>query len=258
MIFDRRLHWVALLIGLWPMIPWWQQRFSEDPNSLRGLLPLAFAGLLLWRDRLPGVVPLPSLATLIVLACYLGSWFWLPRSLTMMLALMAVAFMASSPGKPSLAVCLLIFLAMPWARDLEFFGGYPMRVVTGEITVWLLAGWGHDVVRTGTALEWHGGIVEVDAPCSGLRMMWSAAVLCTCVAGLLSLRQRQFLMLGLVTFVMVLAANSLRGAVLFFLEGGFLSAPPWAHSGVGAVIFLALTMAVLQLARRFGRAACRS
>jgi len=97
----------------------------------------------------------------------------------------------------------------------------------------------------------------VDAPCSGVRMLWTGGWLAFTLAALLGLGTARTLALGAAALAAVLAGNVLRNAVLFFPEAGIVRWPHWSHTAVGAAAFLAVTAAVLLAARSLaGRGPC--
>jgi exosortase/archaeosortase family protein len=98
--------------------------------------------------------------------------------------------------------------------------------------------------RSGVVLSWVGGEVVVDAPCSGVRMLWVVAAL---ACGLAAWRRAGvgktagLLVLGVGG---VLVGNAVRAAVLFLTESGVWPNASWVHETVGAVIFGAVAMGV--------------
>ncbi|WP_034923523.1 archaeosortase/exosortase family protein, partial [Candidatus Accumulibacter vicinus] len=66
--------------------------------------------------------------------------------------------------------------------SLQFYGGYPLRVLAGSLAVALLQLNGLAVERAGAVLLWDGRQIAIDAPCSGLRMLWAGAYLMAAAA----------------------------------------------------------------------------
>ena len=66
----------------------------------------------------------------------------------------------------------LFYLSLPALPTLQFFGGYPMRVVVAELTAPILRIGGFAVIPEGTCLNWAGQLIWIDAPCSGIKMLW--------------------------------------------------------------------------------------
>lgn len=180
---DTAPEWLWLMLlaaALWPTWWWMGQRMvdgSDDPMGLRadrthrggclaaspraapvaapGWLSLALAGAVAataTRAHLPDLAS--ALITLLSLAAGLAAF--LP------------ARVATAP------VIGLSVLSLPLLASLQFYAGYPLRVVTAEMSRWLLA-LGHEVTRSGSSLLVNGHLVIVDAPCSVYR--WSGWVI---------------------------------------------------------------------------------
>ena len=144
----------------------------------------------------------------------------------------------------------LALLAMPVLASLQFYAGHPLRLVTAQLSAWLLGAVGHDVQLSGTALNVNGNLVIVDAPCSGVQMLW-VAYFCACTwAWKLRLPDRAFARrLGGVG-VIVLAGNVLRNSVLVALEAGAAPVSEQVHDGVGLAVLTGVCAAVLGLVQR--------
>ena len=82
------------------------------------------------------------------------------------------------------AILCLLALSVPVIASLQFYAGYPMRTVTASGATWLLNLFGIEATRTGTSMVAYGRTVLVDAPCSGVRMLWTACVLCASLAAI--------------------------------------------------------------------------
>jgi len=62
-------------------------------------------------------------------------------------------------------------LALPLVSSLQFYAGYPLRLITAQASTWLLQAGGWTAARSGTAMLVDGRLVIVDAPCSGLGVL---------------------------------------------------------------------------------------
>jgi exosortase/archaeosortase family protein len=178
-----------------------------------------------------GVVPaLPPLAAglVAVLALACGLLAFLPRRVA------------------ALPVAGLAVLALPLLSSLQFYAGYPLRVVTAEASRWLLAP-GFEVAREGTSLMVDGRLVIVDAPCSGVQMVW-LGYFTACAVALWARRSdkafvRRLPMVGL----LVLGGNIVRNSVLIAFEGAGHALAPWAHNALGLVVLAAVCGAIARL-----------
>ncbi|MCE5230809.1 exosortase/archaeosortase family protein [bacterium] len=144
----------------------------------------------------------------------------------------------------------LAALALPILPALDFYLGYPLRIVTGYISEMLLRMSGFMVTLDGTALAWNGRLIAVDAPCSGLRMMWAGFYLALTLACFTEQPLRRSAMMMAATLAAVIAGNALRASALFFSEAGLVKLPPWGHEAIGIVIFGGMAAAGVWLVLR--------
>jgi exosortase/archaeosortase family protein len=252
-----------VLLASWPVLRWFAARLGDGGDERFGLVALALALALtpraIWRERVTSWRLLTAGALVLLPALpFAGPPFadlpMLARALLLVLAL-AVLFCR---GAGALGRAGLLALALPVTATLQFFAGYPLRVLTAELGRPLIALFGVATERAGVALTWSGGIVVVDAPCSGVHMLWTGGVLACAFAAWLRLGAWRTLALGAAGLVAILLGNAVRAAVLFFIESGLWNAPEWAHEGVGLTVFAALAAGVLWLGLRLKGGACRA
>ena len=246
----QKLAAVALTLAALPTLRWYVLRLQDGGGELAGLVPLAGAAWFAIRNRRSlsqtgggvwgGTVILVSLA--------ITSPF-LPAMIRALLMLAAAASVFGIWRKPGIA-CLLI-LSLPWTASMDFFLGYPLRLLTAINTEFLLRMTGTDVTRAGVQLLYEGSIVGVDPACSGMNMLWSTGLLTALLAAVFSLRWRYLLSLGLTALALALAGNSLRAALLFFPEVGVFEMPHLLHSGTGIAISGVCFFLLMKLAQGF-------
>lgn len=203
--------------------------------------------------RVPPVLVAAGLATYAV-ACVTGPALLQIGVATSVLALLSRATM--DRPLPCLPLVGLSLLALPVISSLEFLLAWPLRRLSALLAAGLLNMNGLVVGLEGVALEWQGRQLLFDAPCSGVRMLWT----CWLLVSVLALAGRfapgrYALAIGGATLLAV-AGNALRAASLFYLENGFL-APlegPIAHEVIGMLAFLLVALAaavgVTRLTRR--------
>jgi len=242
--------------ALWPVWQWSTARLtdgSDDPFGIIALLALlAFS----WRDRvLLRATPRLGLVIVSLTACLLATPLLhdippLIRAIAGIASVMAMLFALREPGQPAIPMFGLGVLSLPILSSLQFFAGYPLRIVTAGVSAWLLQAFGIDCVREGTALEVAGHLVMVDAPCSGIHMAW-AAYFTACVAGTwLRLPDRIFLRRLPWLSLLIIAGNVIRNTLLIIKESGMLPLPQWTHEGIGLLIFSGVCMLILRLMAR--------
>jgi len=140
----------------------------------------------------------------------------------------------------------LAVLALPLLSSLQFYAGYPLRVITAEASRWLLAP-GFSVLREGSSLLVDGRLVIVDAPCSGVQMAWLGYFTACAVALWARHGDRRFLARLPAVGLLVLAGNILRNSVLVGFEGTGHALAPWLHEAVGLAVLALVCGAIAQL-----------
>ncbi|MES2300218.1 MAG: archaeosortase/exosortase family protein [Pseudomonadota bacterium] len=245
-----------LLLGAagatWPVWLWYVPASLDASNDYIGLFAAASVLALLWRAR--GVQPsaAPSHALALPLACMLAytaatlaGWSIALRAVPAMLALATLASSWRLGRRLDLPLTALALMALPFAATLQFYLGYPLRAFTGTLAAALLQLNGLAVVREGAMLAWNGTLVAIDAPCSGVKMLWAGLYLALALAAVQGLNaRRSALALALAAIVLVLA-NAMRAAALFYVETGLIALPGWAHQGAGLVSFVLAALVLL-------------
>lgn len=247
----------AQAIAFWPVWRWYAARVGGSADEACGLLALALAGYFLWRGSpaaktAPGLL-VPSLLVLF----YAASYPFLPSLPRAGVAITALGCTASllrfgrlfHPGTLG-----LLYLSLPLIPSLQFYGGYPLRALVAGAVAPLLRLGGYAVVQEGTCLNWAGRLIWVDAPCSGVRMLWVGLFIACALTCLYELRPLRTTLALVAAFVVILFGNVLRAAALFYVEAGIVAAPPWTHEYAGLVSFAAVAGLILITVRQLGRA----
>jgi exosortase/archaeosortase family protein len=234
--------WPALVcVALWPTWRWIGQRMLDGSDDPLGLLALAAMGLLLWRERgrLRASPRLVLLALSLVAALLAtGLRGHAPALVAAVFALLAVALclMAFLPRHVAgLPVAGLAVLSLPLLASLQFYAGYPLRVITAEASRWLLQ-LGFEAERAGTALMVNGKLIIVDAPCSGVQMVWFGYFTACATALYLQRRNRDFVLRLPVVSVLVLLGNVVRNTLLVASEAAGQRVNATAHELAGLVV----------------------
>jgi exosortase/archaeosortase family protein len=244
--------WLALqAAALAPHGIWMARRMLDGSDDPLGLLALAALAALVWRAR-HELRPAPRLGWLALagagtlgaalLRTGAGPLPALPPLAAALLAVLALAcgLLAFLPRRvDSPPVVLLALLALPLLSSLQFYAGYPLRVVTAEASRWLLMA-GFDAAREGAALLIDGRLVIVDAPCSGVQMAWFGYFTASVTALWPRGDERRFWGRLPVVGLLVLGGNIARNAVLAALEAAGHAPPPWLHEGIGLVTLAAV------------------
>jgi exosortase/archaeosortase family protein len=245
--------WLALLAAaIWPTGWWMAQRMLDGSDEPLGLLALSALTLLLWRCRgeLRAAPRLGWLALALAAAVASTATLWhVPPLVSSLLGLLALgaglaAFLpASIATSPVLGLSVL---SLPLLASLQFYAGYPLRVVTAEASRWLLAA-GFSVERSGASLLVNGRLVIVDAPCSGVQMLWLGYFTACVVALYAGRRDTAFLARLPAVSVLVLAGNVLRNTVLVACEAADLQLAGWGHEAIGLAVLAAVCAAIARI-----------
>jgi exosortase/archaeosortase family protein len=195
---------------------------------------------------------LPTLFTLL----YVATFPFLPPLLRAAIAVTAIGCALSSfrLGVPfHLGICGLLLLSLPVVSSLQFYLGYPLRVLTGALTAPLLQLTGFPVVREGTCLNWSGELVWIDAPCSGVRMLWAGLYLAFTLACFYELNARRTFFTVTVALLSIVFGNVLRSAALFYVEAGVITCPSWTHPAIGIITFAFTAAFIVLCVQQFRR-----
>ena len=250
------LAWLALqAAALWPHWRWAAARVADGSDDPLGLAALVALAVVVYRLE-PQLRASPKPAWLMAamgatVAATLAS-FHLPPLIGALLAALALAaglrsFMPS--GHAVLPMAGLAVLALPVVSSLQFYAGYPLRVVTAQLSTWLLQLVGMAAERSGSSMTVQGRLIVVDAPCSGVQMVWMAYFCACAVAAFGGLRDRQLLARLPWVGVLVLVGNVLRNSVLVALEAQREQVSDAVHQGVGLVVLVMVCAAVVAVVR---------
>jgi exosortase len=249
----RLLIMTGLGIAIWPIWRWIGARMMDRSDAHWEIVAVITALAFLWRDRKTDASQAPGALPIILLLTYAMTFGFATPLVRALLAFAALATACSAlwyGKRVELPICGLLMLSLPVMASLDFYVGYPLRVVVGEATAWLLHTNGIAAHREGTLLLWSGRTVAIDAPCSGIKMLWTGAYLCFALAALMKLSAVRTLALAVGAAIVVIVANILRATSLFYVEAGLVGAPPAAHEGIGVLMFVVAAGALAAMSHR--------
>jgi len=128
--------------------------------------------------------------------------------------------------------------------------------VVAELTAPVLRLSGFAVVPEGTCLNWAGKLIWIDAPCSGIKMLWVGLFLTFVVLCLYELPLWKTLLLLPLVGVVIIAANVFRAVALFYLEAGVLNMPSWGHEYAGVIAFVLEAAGIIAIVFMLRRNTC--
>ena len=242
-----RVMLVSLALAVWPVWRWYALRTIDGSDEPCGLLALGTLAVVWWRDRkMHRLEPKHFIGPAILLAIY-GLTFHqltpLPRAM-----IAAAAFGTLYHGRSGVAHCSLLALSLPVIATVQFYLGYPLRLVAAEGSALMLRALDFGVTREGSSLHWRGETIMVDAPCSGVRMLWLGLYLAAVLACWSRLNNVRSAVVLTAAFVLVVGANVIRATALFFKESGIVALPAWTHGAIGLGIFGLAALLILRLA----------
>jgi exosortase/archaeosortase family protein len=248
-----RVHPAILqLLALSPVLWWFGKRLNDGSDEPLGLLTLGLVCVLAWRERksLHAAPQARVIGAMLVLLSVLGIHGLPP----MLRAALAVAGMATWHGWYRRGGLMgLLLLSLPVMASMQFFIGYPLRLVAAEGAVRLLELGSLVVARSGTQIELGGKVIGVDPACSGVRMLWHALAAAMALAAIHRLSWRATIVAGFLAILLVIPANTIRAALLAVKEIGHLPEDFLGHGVIGlagfSVVLLPLWMAISSRAR---------
>jgi exosortase/archaeosortase family protein len=238
---------LLLVASHWPVWVWYGKRMTDGSDEPWGVLALASSLCFIpWKrcsEKVPNTVILFVLFSLMVFQLVFVHWVPLLRALFAVGMIAVVLIFMRSP----IGIFGMLCLSLPWIATLQFYIGYPLRVLIGEVTRWMLLASGYGVEREGVNLLWLGHRVVIDRPCAGIYMLWFGAYFTYLLACVYKLNFRPCLQIGIGSFVLILSANIVRNFALFFIETEQIKLPGFAHELVGVIVFLLVVLALVKI-----------
>jgi exosortase len=246
------------ILATWEAWRWLWMRLSPSPEE--GLSLALVAVFLVWAGRQqPQGQDTPRLErdASVGLVVYAAAVMLMPSIVQAAVAVVLVAYAAHVAAfglRPRAAVLPLVALALPVVPSLQFVLGHPLRVVSASAATVLLQTQGLRVSRQGTFLVWQDRMVQFDAPCSGVNMLWAGLVLTLAASTLLRLSLLRSALALFAAVVVIWIANVLRAVSLFHAETTFAGlTPSWWHDGVGLLTFAGAAGVSLMCVRAMAR-----
>jgi exosortase/archaeosortase family protein len=150
-------------------------------------------------------------------------------------------------------ICGLLWISLPVMPSLQFYLGYPLRSLVANIDAVMLSLSGICVSAEGAALRWGNDLIVVDAPCSGIKMLWTGIfIACVLMASFRFNWYRGALAVA-GTLALVIAGNALRASALFYSEAGIFNLPSGGHNGTGIIVFICTAFAICRFTQWLNR-----
>ena len=235
--------------AFWPLGAWFSRRMADGGDEPYGLIVLGILTLLISRERRDLSSPASSwrfIATAVSFVFYILSVFWLPPMLRCVPAIFCLSFYYGWYRRAGWIA--LLFLSLPVVASLQFYLGYPLRLISTETTRWLVWPFVNEIVREGTTLTAYGKVVGVDPPCSGIRILWMGLIFTNILTSLVRMNWARTIVFNLFAIVLLLLSNSVRAALLFAPESGVIEISDTLHESMGLLCYFTVVLILIKVA----------
>lgn len=236
------------ILAFWSVWRWYYLRHSTSNEEFFGVFALA-AILIICFWKKPKTEPKIHLLPIVIcLLFYTLSYHFLPPLLRAVIAVSGLTFLLSNwrfERRFHFGIWSLFLLSLPIVASMQFYFGYPMRVIIGEATSILLKLNGLDVFREGVCLHFGRQQIWIDAPCSGVKMLWTGFFLAALLITIYDFRFKKSVLAFSGAFIVIILGNIFRATGLFYLEAGLVKMPEFAHQGIGVSSFILTCIGIL-------------
>lgn len=140
----------------------------------------------------------------------------------------------------------LFMLSLPIMATMQFYLGYPMRYFVATIASAVLNICGYAVTVVGVTLHWESYIISVDAPCSGLKMVYSGALTVCILCFINKFNHFKILLFSMIAFIIIVMSNIARILALFLVEAEVLKLnPDSVHTPIGLICYTSAIISLL-------------
>ena len=249
---------VLLLVAFWHSVHWVICRTADNSDEPWGLISLATVLILVvsaWRPERSffDAGKLRSICIALISA-YCVSFAMAPPLVRCLIAVCAFGVILWNRCLPerrnSLALFGFLLLSSPLVASLQFFIGFPLRLLVTSISAAIMNFSGTAVVVAGTSFEHNNRLILVDSPCSGINMLWAGLYFCFVLCWTKHLSLLRSLLLLIFSVSGVVLTNVSRATIMVYVEilrDQGLAIPEIAHDVVSVASFLFLALAIVLL-----------
>jgi exosortase/archaeosortase family protein len=146
---------------------------------------------------------------------------------------------------------ILLYMTLPIVSTLNFYLGFPARLLIAHLASWVLRLCHYSVSVEGVSIFANGQYLEVDPPCGGIKILWFMIFLASALAGLLKFDWKDTLRIIAISLTLAVIGNPLRIALLFTLQvNGILQGEleHFIHLGTGLSVYSILALSLIFVA----------
>lgn len=244
------------ILGYWPVWRWYIARISDSSDEPWGVLALLTALILTAFSKRIALRAEHLYFSLAAILIYICSFPFLPPLLRGVLAVLSLASILSPlvfGVRFHLGLIGLLLLSLPLIASLQFYCGYPLRLLTAQAAAQILNLLSYSITVEGASMLWRGELISVDAPCAGIKMLWSGLYLTFTIACIFGFDAKRTWLSYIIASLSVFIGNILRTTLLFFTESGIIPAPHWMHGLIGVALFAAVAAVIVSSTLRIGK-----
>jgi exosortase/archaeosortase family protein len=259
---------IMVFMAFWPVWLWYGERLidgSDDPVGVLALLTLSF--VVWWKRKcvLGGGSPsrfansitrytTAIVAGLLLVYCMIQAWA--PPFILAMIALAVIGLCLARIRnyQPTAGDWALLLLSLPVVASLNFYFGYPLRMLACWLASVMLNLGGLAVFTEDAAILSNNSVVGIDPPCGGVKLLWATMYVAATLSSMRRLAWLSTVKVMLLAVLVAVIANALRVSSLFYVESGIVEfSGTWhsfVHAGVGVAVFVLSAVAVFVIVYR--------
>lgn len=249
---------VLLLLAFWHSIQWLVVRtldVSDEPWGVVSLATVIALVITSWNRHATLLSQKLTVLAIGLIVAYCITFSISPPLIRCMIALLTLGVVVWNRIVPEkrnfIAVFGLLILSSPLLASLQFFVGFPLRLLVTNAAASVIRTAGTTLLVAGTAFEHQGRMILVDSPCSGINMLWIGFYLCFVLCWIKRLSFPRSLLLLVTTTLGVVATNVGRTITLVYIDilrAGGQQIAESAHDAVGLASFSSLAILLVLVA----------
>ncbi|HRH40029.1 MAG TPA: archaeosortase/exosortase family protein [Pyrinomonadaceae bacterium] len=229
------------LFAFWSVGRWYFLRLSTSGDESWGILALAAICFLSFKGQTKNAQNINFYLIIASIIIFAISFPFLPPLLRAVIAVTSLTLTISDwrfGRKFHFGIWSLFLLSLPIVASMQFYLGFPMRIIIGEATAFLLKLNGLVVFRDGVCLHFGEKLIWIDAPCSGVKMLWAGFFLTSLLITIYQFNFRKSVLAFFSALGIILLGNIFRATGLFYLEAELIKMPNFAHQAIGVSAFV--------------------